>query len=350
MVDFDRRDFLKATGGTVGASLLAGCTGNTSGSSDTKVGMVYATGGLGDGSFNDQAQQGLIQAKDELGIAYEESQPENNSEFASMQQQYAQDGSFDLVNCIGFAQKKALQGNAEEFPDQKWTIIDESIDKDNVASYRFREETGSYLVGKMAGMLTQREFSAGAGATTQGTNTVGFVGGVESPLIQKFEAGFQAGVKSVDDSIEVLSSYVGSFNDPSAGQSQARSMYDSGADIVYHASGATGVGVFRAAQDTGKFAIGVDRAQSITQPDFANVILASMVKRVDTAIFNSVKAVVENNFQGGTTTRLGLDDDGVAVVYGDQLGSDIPQDVKDAVSQARESLIAGDISVPTEPQ
>lgn len=349
MAEFDRRAFLKLTGGTVGASLLAGCSGSGDGDS-TKVGMVYATGGLGDGSFNDQAQQGLEQAKEELDITYEESQPENNADFASAQQQYAQDGSFDLVNCIGFAQKDALTTNAEEFPDQQWTIIDESVDSDNVASYRFREETGSFLVGEMAGMLTQRDFSAGAGTTGKDTNTVGFVGGVESPLIKKFEAGFQAGAKSVDENIDVLSSYVGSFNDPSTGQSQARSMYDSGADIVYHASGATGVGVFRAAQDMGKFAIGVDRDQSITQSDFADVILASMVKRVDTAIFNAVKAVDEDNFKGGETTRLGLDDDGVAAIYGDQIGSEIPQDVKDTISETREALIAGDIDVPTEPQ
>ena len=348
MADFDRRNFLKLAGGTVGASLLAGCTGG-GGSDGTKVGMVYATGGLGDGSFNDQAQQGLQRAEDELGITYEESQPESNSDFASAQQQYAQDGSFDLVNCIGFAQKDALTTNAEEFPDQQWTLIDESVDQDNVASYRFREETGSYLVGEMAGMLTQRDFSAGAGATSQDTDAVGFVGGIESPLIKKFEAGFRAGVKGVDGDIDVLSSYVGSFNDPSAGQSQARSMFDSGADVVYHASGATGVGVFRAAQDLGKFAIGVDRDQSITQSDFADVILASMVKRVDNAIFEAVQAVDEGNFKGGETTRLGLDDDGVAAVYGDQLGSEIPQDVKDSISETRDALIAGDIDVPTEP-
>jgi basic membrane protein A len=349
MVEFDRRDFLKAAGGTVGASLLAGCTGGGGGDS-TKVGMVYATGGLGDGSFNDQAQQGLQQAEEELGITYEESQPEDNSDFAPMQEQFAQDGSYDLVNCIGFAQKDALTTNAEDFPDQKWTIIDDQVDSDNVASYGFTEETGSYLVGQMAAMLTQREFSAGAGETAPDSTTVGFVGGIESPLIKKFEGGFQAGVKDTDENIEVLSSYVGSFNDPSAGQSQARSMYDSGADIVYHASGATGVGVFRAAQDLGRFAIGVDRDQSVTQPDFSDVILSSMVKRVDTAIFNAVEAVDQGEFNGGEVTRLGLEDEGIAVVYGDELGSDIPQDVKDAVSDSREAIIAGDIDVPTEPQ
>jgi len=349
MVEFDRRDFLKATGGTVGASLLAGCTGGGGGSA-TKVGMVYATGGLGDGSFNDQAQQGLQRAEEELGIEYEESQPEDNSDFAPMQEQFAQDGSYDLVNCIGFAQKDALTTNAEDFPDQQWTIIDDQVDADNVASYGFNEETGSFLVGEMAAMLTQREFSAGAGETAPDSATVGFVGGIESPLIKKFEAGFQAGIEATDDSIEMLSSYVGSFNDPSAGQSQARSMYNSGADIIFHASGATGVGVFRAAQDQGRFAVGVDRDQSITQSDFADVILSSMVKRVDTAIYDAIESVDQGEFNGGEVTRLGLEDNGVELVYGDELGSEIPQDVKDAVAESRESIVAGDIDVPTEPQ
>lgn len=349
MADFDRREFLKLAGGTVGASLVAGCSSGGGGGDTTKVGTVYGTGGLGDGSFNDQAKQGLERAKKELDITYEESQPENNSEFAAAQQQYAQDGSFDLVNCVGYAQKDALETNAADFPDQRWALVDETVDQDNVASYRFREEAGSYLVGELAGLLTQREFSAGSGTTNPDAATVGFVGGIETPLIKKFEAGFTAGVNDVSEDIDVLSSYVGSFNDPSAGQSQARSMFNSGADIIYHASAATGDGVFRAAQDIGRFAIGVDRDQSVTKSDFADVVLASMVKRVDTAVYNAINAVANGNFAGGETTRLGLEDDGVAAVYGDQLGAEIPQSVKDAVSKSRTELIAGDIDVPTEP-
>jgi basic membrane protein A len=126
-------------------------------------------------------------------------------------------------------------------------------------------------------------------------------------------------------------------------------MYNSGADIVYHASGNTGTGVFQAAQEQGKFAIGVDRDQSVTKESFANVILASMVKRVDTAVFDAIESVVNDSFQGGDVVTLGLEEDGVAAVYGQQLGSEIPQDVKDAVSTSRESIIAGDISVPTDP-
>ncbi|MGB9988073.1 BMP family lipoprotein [Salarchaeum japonicum] len=355
MVDTDdrRRQFLKLSGalGAAGLTGLAGCSSGGGGdSAAANIGMVYATGGIGDGSFNDQAQTGIQRAADELDITYEESQTETNSDFQPTQRQYAQSGDFDLVSCIGYAQSDALSTNAVDFPDQKWAIVDSVVDEPNVASYGFREHEGSFLVGYMAGMLTTQDFSAGAGSTTSDTNTVGFVGGTETPLIQKFEAGFEAGVGHHDDSIEVITSYVGSFNDPAAGQEQARSMYNGGADIVYHASGATGVGVFRAAQDMGKFAIGVDKDQSITQESFANVILASMVKRVDTAVYTAVESVVNDNFAGGEQTTFGLSDNGVEAVYGDQIGDQIPEDVKSSVADAREQIIAGDITVPSTPQ
>ncbi|WP_227259556.1 BMP family lipoprotein [Salarchaeum japonicum] len=355
MVDTDerRRQFLKLSGalGAAGLTGLAGCSSGGGGDeAAANIGIVYATGGIGDGSFNDQAQTGIQRAADELDITYEESQTETNSDFQPTQRQYAQSGDFDLVACIGYAQADALSTNATEFPDQNWAIVDSVVDESNVASYGFREHEGSFLVGYMAGMLTTRDFSAGAGNTTADTNTVGFVGGTETPLIQKFQAGFEAGVHHHDDSIEVITSYVGSFNDPAAGQEQARSMYNNGADIVYHASGATGVGVFRAAQDMGKFAIGVDKDQSVTQESFANVILASMVKRVDTAVYTAVESVVNDNFQGGEQATFGLSDNGVEAVYGDQIGGQIPEDVKSSVADARDQIIAGDITVPSEPQ
>jgi len=126
-------------------------------------------------------------------------------------------------------------------------------------------------------------------------------------------------------------------------------MYDSGADIVYHAAGNTGTGVFQAAQEAGRFAIGVDRDQSVTKSSYSDVILASMVKRVDTAVFSAVDDVVNDNFEGGNTTALGLEQDGVEAVYGDQLGSEIPQELKDELGTTREDIIAGDIGVPTDP-
>jgi basic membrane protein A len=313
--------------------------------------MVYATGGLGDGSFNDQAQQGIQQAVEDFNVEYQPAQPDEVAQFGNYQQQFASstDPDYDLVSCIGFLQSDALSETATNYPEQNFQIVDSVVDEPNVGSYVFREHEGSYLVGVLAAHLTSMSFSAGAGSTDSDSTNVGFVGGVESSLIQKFEAGFTAGVKATNDDIDVQTSYVGDFNDPSGGQSAALSMYNSGSDIVFHAAGNTGTGVFQAAQEEGRFAIGVDRDQSVTKESYANVILASMVKRVDTAVYNAVEATVNDSFQGGQTTTLGLDDDGVACVYGQQLGSEIPEDVKTAVSDARQGIMDGDISVPQDP-
>lgn len=381
--DLDRRRFVKAAS-AAGLIGLAGCSGGPSddgsdgndsedGSDGSdgddgmdgsdgddgsdggngpaaNIGMVYATGGLGDGSFNDQAQQGAIQAEEELDISFQEAQPDEVSQFSNFQQQFAEstDPNYDLVCCIGFLQADSLSETSGSYPDQNFMIVDSVVDGDNVASYTFKEHEGSYLAGLMSSLLTTRDFSAGAGSTAGDSTNVGFVGGVESGLIQKFQAGFEAGVAAGSDDVDVSVNYTGSFNDPAAGREAATAMYNSGADIVYHAAGNTGTGVFQAAQEQEKFAIGVDRDQSVTRPDYADVILGSMVKRVDTAVYNAIDATVDGEFPGGSNVALGLDNEGVALVYGDQLGSEIPTDVQDEVATAREDIIAGDISVPSE--
>jgi basic membrane protein A len=352
----DRRTFVRGTG-LAGLAGLAGCTGGGGGGTATEeaaahIGMVYATGGLDDGSFNDQAQQGIQQAKEDFGVASDRTQPSEVSQFKNFQQQFAQstDPDYDLVCCIGFLQTDALKQTSKSFPDQNFMIVDSEVEQDNVGSYVFREHEGSYLTGVLAGMLTGRDFSAGAGSTSGDGKNVGFVGGVEGSLIKKFEAGYLAGVQSVDSDVEVQSTYVGSFSDPQGGKEAALSMYNNGADVIYHASGNTGTGVFQAAQEQEKFAIGVDRDQSVTKSSYANVILASMVKRVDTAVYKAVESIVNDNFEGGSVVTLGLSNDGVAITYGDSLGGSIPEDVKSEITSAREGIVAGDISVPTDPK
>jgi basic membrane protein A len=378
-MQLDRRRFITGVGLT-GIAGLAGCSGGPSaseptdtetatdtddGSDDggeatdtptetpdpTYVGMVYATGGLGDGSFNDQAQTGVQRAAEELNVEFQEAQPQEVADFSNLQQQFAgsMDPDYDLVSCIGFLQADALAENAPQYPDQNFQIVDSAVDEPNVASYGFKEHEGSYLVGQLAGLLTTQSFSAGAGSTQSDSTNLGFVGGVESDLIRKFEAGFIAGAQAASDDIDVQTNYTGSFNDPSAGQEAALSMYDSGADIVYHASGNTGTGVFRAAQERGRFAIGVDRDQSVTRPDYQDVILASMVKRVDNAVYDAIEAEVDGEFPGGEAVSLGLAEGGVAIVYGQQLGSTIPDDVRSEVESSQQAIIDGDISVPSDP-
>jgi basic membrane protein A len=373
----DRRKFLKATG-VAGIAGLAGCSGGPTGGGDStateggaettetesaettqatteeggpaaNVGMVYALGGLGDKSFNDAAKRGIERAQSELNVAYNEAQPSAAEEFPTFQRRFAQSQNpdYDLVCCIGFAQKSALQETSQNFPDQKFMLVDDVIDRDNVASYAFKEHEGSFLVGHLAGLLTTQQFEAGAGATSGDSTQVGFVGGVEAPLIKKFQAGYEAGVKHADENISISAAYAGSFSDSAAGKEIATSMYEDGVDIVYHAAGGTGLGVFQAAQEQGKFAIGVDSDQSRTDPNYANVILASMVKRVETAVFTSVENVVEDSYNGGETTTLGLDQNGIECVYGQEIGGEIPEDVKTAVSESRQAIIDGEISVPS---
>ena len=179
----DRRTFVKATG-VAGIAGLAGCSGGPTGGSDddteTNIGMVYATGGLGDGSFNDQAQQGALQAEEELGISFNEAQPDEVAQFSTFQQQFAEstDPNYDLVCTIGFLQADALTENAEQYPDQNFMLVDSTVDAPNVNNYVFAEHEGSYLAGLMSSLLTTRDFSAGAGSTAGDSTNVGFVGGV----------------------------------------------------------------------------------------------------------------------------------------------------------------------------
>ncbi len=373
--DIDRRRFITAVSAASVAG-IAGCTGGPddgddadsgggdaeSGSDDTDaeggsdraeydVGMVYSDGGLGDNSFNDAAQAGIIQAAEEFDLAFDESQPSDTGEFGQFQQRYASsdDPVYDLVSCIGFNQTDALAENAPQYPDTNFMLVDSVLEEPNVANYVFGEAEGSFLMGVLAGRLTEMEFSAGAGSTDTDDATVGFVGGVDSPVIREFQAGYEAGVEHVSGDIEVVTSYVGSYADPSGGQEAALSMYQNGADIVYHAAGATGVGVFQAAQEEERFAFGVDLDQSITEEQFSDVILASMVKRVDTAVYESVRNVVNDDHQGGEIITLGLESNGVECVYGDEIGDDVPDEVIADVNDAREAIIADEIDVPTEP-
>jgi basic membrane protein A and related proteins len=350
----DRRRFLSGVG-VAGLTAMAGCVGGfgdeddgDGDDSDVTAGMVYATGGLGDNSFNDMAQQGGLQAEDELGVSFDEAEPDSVGEFDGAQRDFAASGDYDLICCIGFAQEEALAGNAEEFPDQDFIIVDSVVEADNIRSYVFGEPEGSFQVGHLAGLLTDEEFAAGESETNPDESIVGFVGGEESPLIESFQAGFEAGVEHANPDAEVLSSYVGDFNDTASGQETARSMYESGADIVFHAAGRTGVGVFQAAEAEGRFAIGVDDDQSETEPDYADVILASMVKRVDQAVFTAIESVVDDAFEGGEVDELGLEDDGVEAVYGGSIGDEIPEEIRDEVDASRQAIIDGEIDVPQE--
>ena len=349
-----RRQFLTGTA-TAGLAALAGCSGfggGDDGDVAAEIGMIYSVGGLGDDSFNDLAQQGVIEAEEEFDISYEETETEAVADFDGAQQSFAEQG-MDLTVCVGFQQANALQSNAQAFPDRDFMTIDtevlqESGDPyDNVRNYLFAQNQGSFQVGHLAGLLTTEEFAAGDGETDPGETVVGFVGGLEGPLIEEFEAGYRAGVEYANPDVEVVSNYVGSFTDTAGGQEAALSIYqEEGADIVYHAAGATGIGVFQAAEQEGRLAIGVDDDQSLST-DFGNVIVASMLKRVNEAVYDGVEDTVNGEFDGGTE-RLDLEDGGIGVAYGDQIGDSVPDEIKSALEDSRTQIIDGEIDVPVE--
>jgi basic membrane protein A len=279
---------------------------------DIRVGLVLDVGGLGDKSFNDAAFIGLSRAARELGVTTELLEPTGAEDREAAMRLFAARG-FDLVIGVGF-------------------IF--STDVNVVAGLTFREEEGSFLVGAVAGLVTRKRH-------------VGFVGGMDIPLIHKFEAGYRAGALEVCPTCLVHAAYAGAtpdaFRDPAKGKALAVSQAAAGADVIYHAAGTTGHGVFEAARDMGIKAIGVDADQFNEMP---GTVLTSMIKRADVAVFETIRAVVDERFQSGLAV-FGLAEDGVSYVSEGPHAAGIPADVKARVAELRERVIKGSIRVPS---
>ena len=305
-----------------------------------KVGLVFDVGGLGDKSFNDAAYRGLTKAQKELGVQVQYIEPGDGSDRESALRQRAAEGD-QLVIGVGFIFSDDITKLAKEFPNTKFACIDynlpEGMDKppDNLVGLRFREQEGSFLVGAIAGRVTK-------------TKKLGFVGGMKIPLIRKFEAGYEAGVKQVCPDCKIFSGYAGTepkaFADPAKGKELAIAQYGRGADIIYHASGKTGDGVFDAAKGQKKMAIGVDSDQFHVAPC---CVLTSMLKKVDVAVFDTIKKVSENKFEGGVQ-EFGLAEEGVGFVYDKNNKDKIPQAVVDEVNELSKKIVDGSIKVPVE--
>ncbi len=318
------------------SALVSACGGggdeeaaSGSGEGSYKAAIVTDTAGLGDQSFNDSANAGLEQAKAELGIegqVYETAQP---SDYEPSLSQAPSQGA-DLTFAIGFLMTDALDNVVASNTSDQFAIIDSVVDAPNVASLNFKEEEGSFLVGVVAGLMTE-------------SDKIGFIGGMEVPLIEKFEVGFRAGVQTVNPDAEVLVTYAGDFGDPGKGKEIALSQYADGADVIFHASGGTGLGMFQAAVEKGPghWAIGVDSDQYSLAPDNT---LTSMMKRVDVAVFETIKAAKEGSFEAGTTI-FGLKEDGVGLAP--TTSNNTPQEVIDRANELRQSIIDGEFTVPT---
>jgi basic membrane protein A len=317
---------------------------------DIRVGMALDVGGLGDKSFNDAADRGLQQAIED-GLVSEENVQllEANQSGSNRDENLSNlaDQGFDLIIGVGFAFSEGVAEIVGEYPDQNFAIIDGfattiATEATNLADLVFKEHEGSYLVGIAA-------------AESSTTGTIGFLGGQEGTgLIEKFQAGYEAGARSVDPNIEILVEYIGdstqAFVDPTRGEALSASMYDQGADVVYHAAGQSGLGLFQAAVEAGPdaLAIGVDSDQYLTaSPEEQPHILTSMIKRVDTAVYNAIDQAANDDFQAGFQV-FGLAEDGID--YSKSNPDLLTDDLAAAIDEAKEQIIAGEITVPEEPE
>jgi basic membrane protein A len=332
---------LTACGGDDGDT--GGDTGGSAPESDIKVGMAYDVGGRGDQSFNDSAAAGLDQAVEEFGMESQESEAEDGEPESAREERLRTfaDAGYNPIIAVGFAYSASVAKVAEEYPDVDFAIIDDEVAQaDNIANLVFAEEQGSFLVGAAAALKTQADH-------------IGFVGGVETPLIEKFEAGYIAGAQEVNPDIEVDSTYLtqvpdfSGFNDPAKGKTAAQGMYDGGADVVYHAAGGSGSGVFEAAAEAGEgmWAIGVDSDQYETaDPSVQDVILTSMLKNVNVAVFEYLKGVNDGEVPTGVT-RYDLAVDGV----GYSTSGGFVDDITGELDDYKQQIIDGEIKVPTSP-
>lgn len=322
-----------------------GTEGNTNGGggnapqSDIKVGMAYDVGGRGDQSFNDAAAKGMDRATKEFGMESQESEATDGEPESSREERLRTfaDAGYDPIIAVGFAYEGAVTKVAKEYPDVHFAIIDsENVKADNVANLVFAEEQGSFLVGAAAALKSKAKH-------------VGFIGGVEVPLIQKFEAGYVAGVEAVDPKIKVDVTYLtqapdfSGFGDPAKGKTAAQGMFDGGADVVYHAAGGSGGGVFEAAKESGNMAIGVDSDQYQTaDPSVKDVIMTSMLKNVDVAVYDYLKEVNGGKFPSGPT-RYDLASNGV----GYSTSGGFVDDISSKLDEYKKQIVDGEITVPT---
>ena len=314
---------------------------------EVRPALVLDIGGLGDQSFNDSAYAGLQRAKKDLGVQTETLESQAATDYVNNITQLA-DSGYDPVFAIGFLMTDAVNEIAPQYPDTNFAIVDSVVEPKNAASLVFREQEGSYLAGVVAGLMTQEETDY----TNPDDKVVGFLGGQESDLIAKFEAGYTAGVESVCPDCEVLVQYAGTtpdaFNDPGKGKEISLQQINEGADIIYHASGGTGAGLFDAAKDKSIFAIGVDSDQAKLVPDAP--ILTSVIKRVDNAVYQTIQDASEGEFPGGEVFDLGLKEKGMSLAPFGRFDGDVPQEVIDQVDEAEQGIISGDIKVPDTPQ
>ncbi|WP_286315898.1 BMP family lipoprotein [Romboutsia ilealis] len=314
------------------ASMLVGC-----GNSETKenkdktlkIGMVADIGGINDESFNQSAWEGLQQAEKDFGIEVKVIESKQASEYLQNMESLL-DEDVDMVIGVGYTMKQDIQTQAENYPDKQFVLIDETYDTipENITPVLFRENEAAYLTGLVAGKMTK-------------ANNIGFIGGIQTPVVSKFEYGYKAGVKEANEKATVNVQYAGTFSDAAKGKSIANQMYGNGSDIILAAAGGTGLGSIESAKEQNKYAIGVDRDQSDLAP---KNVLTSALKKVNVGVYDTVKEFVEGKLISGQEKVYGLKEDGVGIP--ESTKNLVPQDIIDYVNSMIEKVKSGEIKVP----
>ncbi|MBI3452629.1 MAG: BMP family ABC transporter substrate-binding protein [Rhodospirillales bacterium] len=298
---------------------------------EIKPAVVFDIGGKFDKSFNEGVANGAERFKTETKTGYAEFEVNNETQFEQAHRRFAQRGQDPIIG-VGFSQANAVEKVAKEFPKIRFTLIDSVVKLPNVQSVLFKEHEGSFLVGVLAAMASK-------------SGKVGFVGGMDIPLIRRFACGYEQGVKYANPKAELVQNMTGTtpaaWNDPGRGSELAKGQFDRGVDVIYAAAGATGTGVYQAAKDRGKFAIGVDSNQNHLHP---GTMLTSMVKRVDLVAYDSFKAATDGKWQPGVSV-LGLKEGGVDWALDQYNAKLISPEMKTKVDQVKADIISGKIKV-----
>ncbi len=296
-----------------------------------KIALVLDKGGKDDKSFNTAAFKGVTEAVKDFGVEMKDVESPDDAAFEPALRTFAERG-YPLVIAVGFSQIDAVKKVAPQFPKTHFAIVDGVVEGPNVASLMFAEHEGSYLVGYLAGLMTK-------------TNKVGFIGGMDIALIRRFEMGYDAGVKAANPKAEIFVNYVGinssAWANPTRGKELALAQYGRGADIIFHAAGATGMGIFDAAEEKKLYAIGVDSNQNAIKP---GRIATSMLKRVDTAVYDIIKAQVEGKFTAGLKS-FGLKDKGIDYAV-DEHNKSVIEPYTAKLEEVRQKIISGAVKVP----
>ena len=318
----------------IGSMSLIGCSNKTNNAGQNnetiKVGMVADTGGINDESFNQSAWEGLQQAEKELGIEVKVIESKQASEYLGNIETLVDQG-MDLVIGVGFTMAEDIKTQAENYPDVNFAIIDETYEEipSNVTPILFKANEAAYLTGLIAGKMTQ-------------TNEVGFIGGMDNPVVNQFEYGYTAGVVEANDKANVKVQYAGTFSDAAKGKSIANQMYANNIDTILSAAGGTGIGAIESAKEQNKYAIGVDKDQSDLAPQN---VLTSALKKVNVGVLETVKAFKDGKSIGGEERVYGLKEDGVGIP--ESTKNLVPQDVIDYVNTMAEKVKNGEIKVPS---